>query len=104
MKAIKKVRKTFKKTAKAVGFNAREYCQIKKVAGNIAYDTAVNVCSTLCLDATYAVINTATCGVCMATSAVKAGISKLTKKEKVSAKFTTAEAIVEAASDEENVG
>lgn len=103
MKAIKKVRKTFTKAAKSVGLNAYERRHIRKVAGNIAYDTAVNVCSTLCLDAAYAAIDTATCGVCMATTAVKAGINKLVKKEEIPATTATVEATV-VTSEEENVG
>ena len=71
MKAIKKVRKGFNKVTKTMGFNRVERRRVKKVVKNMAYDTAVNVASTICVDAVYTVADLTVTGVGMAVNKVK---------------------------------
>ena len=58
MKIAKKVKKSYKKTNKALGLNWNESRKLKKAIGDMAYDVAVNTISTLCVDAAYGIINT----------------------------------------------
>ena len=76
MKAIKKARKTFNKATKKIGLNCIERRRVKKFAKNLAYDTAVNVASTICVDAVYTVADMVVAGATMAYGKAKELIAK----------------------------